>query len=355
MATWSVTPSVPHTGNTFNFPENTGTTNKNYTITYVDDDGCSVSTTYTVPANAACQSTCEIVLTSKDGDFPCDEGEYSSWWFGYEIYTTVGGVRTKTDEGDDYGDVILEDNCDGSDRTIYYGSAEIAIDLSIIDDNPNCTVSGTFTQEGGSPSQKIITGCSQITFSDASHFNNEVESYVYNGNNGYVTFDYIHPVFENTWAAVKSSEVTPFVNFIMPYYGGGDITKDSSYYVDCLCCQDPQPSTTGGTSGGSDSNSAWIQMYGLNRINWSLELFEGTRSTFRRTDSNINSVTLEYDAGNSQGFAYMDATCNYNQTIQTPVGLGMVISFEIYKNQTTQTGETIKCDFEVYIDLRTYQ
>ncbi len=355
MATWSVTPSVPHTGNTFNFPENTGTTSKNYTITYVDDNNCSVSTTYTVPANAACQSTCEIVLTSKDGDFPCDEGEYSGWWFGYEIYTTVGGVRTKTDEGDDYGDVILEDNCDGSDRTIYYGSAEITIDLSIIDDNPNCTVSGTFTQEGGSPSQKIITGCSQITFSDSNNFNNKVESYRYNGHNGSIIFDSIHPVFEGTWAAVKSSEVIPFANFIKPYHGGGYTHDYSNYYADCLCCQNPQPSVTGGTSGGSDSNSSWIQMYALEKLNWGLELVEGTKSTFRRTDSQISSVTLEFDAENTQALLYLDDACNANQSVQTPVGIGMTVSFEIYKNQTTQTGETIRCDFEVYIDLRTRQ
>ncbi len=48
MATWSSTPSVPHTGGTFDFPENTGTKPKVYTIIYTDDNGHTVSTTHTV-------------------------------------------------------------------------------------------------------------------------------------------------------------------------------------------------------------------------------------------------------------------------------------------------------------------
>ena len=49
MATWNSTPSVPHTGGTFNFPQNTTNNDIVYTIRYTDDNGCTASTTYTVP------------------------------------------------------------------------------------------------------------------------------------------------------------------------------------------------------------------------------------------------------------------------------------------------------------------
>lgn len=49
MATWNSTPSVPHTGGTFNFPQNTTNNDIVYTISYTDDNGCTASTTYLVP------------------------------------------------------------------------------------------------------------------------------------------------------------------------------------------------------------------------------------------------------------------------------------------------------------------
>lgn len=50
MATWNSTPSVPHTGGTFNFPQNTTDNDIVYTIEYTDDNGCTTSTTYLVPS-----------------------------------------------------------------------------------------------------------------------------------------------------------------------------------------------------------------------------------------------------------------------------------------------------------------
>lgn len=50
MATWNSTPSVPHTGGTFNFPQNTTNNDIVYTISYTDDNGCTASTTYLVPS-----------------------------------------------------------------------------------------------------------------------------------------------------------------------------------------------------------------------------------------------------------------------------------------------------------------
>lgn len=49
MATWNSTPDVPHTGGTFNFPQNTTNNDIVYTISYTDDNGCTASTTYLVP------------------------------------------------------------------------------------------------------------------------------------------------------------------------------------------------------------------------------------------------------------------------------------------------------------------
>ena len=50
MATWNSTPDVPHTGGTFNFPQNTTNDDIVYTISYTDDNGCTASTTYLVPS-----------------------------------------------------------------------------------------------------------------------------------------------------------------------------------------------------------------------------------------------------------------------------------------------------------------
>lgn len=50
MATWNSTPDVPHTGGTFNFPQNTTNNDIVYTINYTDDNGCTASTTYLVPS-----------------------------------------------------------------------------------------------------------------------------------------------------------------------------------------------------------------------------------------------------------------------------------------------------------------
>lgn len=50
MATWNSTPSVPHTGGTFSFPQNTTSNDIVYTIKYTDDNGCTASKTYLVPS-----------------------------------------------------------------------------------------------------------------------------------------------------------------------------------------------------------------------------------------------------------------------------------------------------------------
>ena len=61
MATWKVSPDIDgvlvswtNPGEIY-FPKNTGTTDIEYTITYIDDNGCSGQTKYAVPSGSACQ------------------------------------------------------------------------------------------------------------------------------------------------------------------------------------------------------------------------------------------------------------------------------------------------------------
>lgn len=58
MATWSISPNdggASITNGVATFPKNTGTTNIEYTITYIDDNGCSGETKYTIPSGSTCQ------------------------------------------------------------------------------------------------------------------------------------------------------------------------------------------------------------------------------------------------------------------------------------------------------------
>ena len=355
MERWSINPgdaSISNNG-VASFPANTGTTDKVYTVTYTDDEGCTASTTYTVPA---CEPvvTCELKLSSSDGSFPCAAGDYP-WIFGYELYTVTNGVRRKTEEGTQEGTLtIIEDNCNGIERTLSYGEASFAIDLDIIEEHSDCTVTGSFRQDGGTaPTHKIINSCSEVYFADGINFSNRSDMYVYNGRNGSVTFPQIHPVFQGEWAACKSVSVSFSHNSITPEFAGGDTHDESNYYVQCACCMEPQYGVTAGTIGDISSNSASIEAYWLDREHGYMAVVEGTKSTLTRTDSNVNSVTLQYTANGTDN--YMDDACNWQQSIQTSVGLDAIIEFEIYKDQTTGSGDTLRCSFEVYIDLRTHQ
>lgn len=357
MAKWSISPndsaSITSEG-VATFQANSGTTDKEYIITYTDDNGCSCSTTYTIPPREII-TTCELVLSSLDGPFPCSARTYENWIFGYEVYTITDGDREMIDEGTQEGTLIInEDNCDGIERTLSYGDASFAIDLDILDEHQGCTVTGEFTQEGGAaPAHKIINSCSEVSFADGANFNNANGSYVYNGHNGSITFPQIHPVFQGEWATCKSVGVSFSYNAITPEFNGGDPHDFANYQVMCLCCMEPQVGTTAGTIGEESSNSASIEAYALDKLNWYLDTVDGTKSTLTRTDSNINSVTLQYTANGTS--MYLDDACNSQQDVQTPVGLDAIIEFEIYKDQTTGTGDTLKCSFEVYIDLKNSQ
>ena len=64
MATWNSTPDVPHTGGTFNFPQNNTDNDIVYTIEYTDDNGCTASTTYLVPSCEGETCTCSQINVS---------------------------------------------------------------------------------------------------------------------------------------------------------------------------------------------------------------------------------------------------------------------------------------------------
>lgn len=64
MARWSITPgdaSISNNG-VASFPANTGAADKVYTVTYTDDEGCTASTTYTVPSGSDCQCNCDDLI-----------------------------------------------------------------------------------------------------------------------------------------------------------------------------------------------------------------------------------------------------------------------------------------------------
>ena len=97
MATWSISPTDATINNNgeATFPENTGTTNKDYTITYVDDNGCSVSTTYTVPSGSTC-IPCRVRYTAagypEDCTFTCN-GQTKVEPYGYfDLPSGSGGA-----------------------------------------------------------------------------------------------------------------------------------------------------------------------------------------------------------------------------------------------------------------------
>lgn len=83
MATWSISPtsggaSITN-GGVATLPKNSGATDIEYTITYIDDNGCSGATTYKVPSGSTCQGggSCNPKVTVDDCcvfDFKSDYG-----------------------------------------------------------------------------------------------------------------------------------------------------------------------------------------------------------------------------------------------------------------------------------------
>lgn len=67
MGNWSISPNISHSNNgVFNFPENTGSTDVSYIVTYTNDLNCSKDTTIVVPKK---EPTTPPVLTLPDISF----------------------------------------------------------------------------------------------------------------------------------------------------------------------------------------------------------------------------------------------------------------------------------------------
>jgi hypothetical protein len=91
MEKWNVSPNdgVSGSGPEFTFPQNTSNVNKEYTVTYTSDEGCTASLIYVVEK---CEPQCQSAFTatllddsckkitwknSLDGDFTCTSEEYT--------------------------------------------------------------------------------------------------------------------------------------------------------------------------------------------------------------------------------------------------------------------------------------
>jgi hypothetical protein len=132
MGTWSCSDStVPHTGGTFNFPKNEGTTEKEYYIYYTDDNGCSGSTKYTVGTGCTpCQSA--FTYTTVSGCLDWARHEVSS----NDIVSAETESYTITGESKD---------CNGNYKEVTFSCAE----------GPNTLWTADITHTGTSYTAKV--------------------------------------------------------------------------------------------------------------------------------------------------------------------------------------------------------
>ena len=131
MGTWSCSDStVPHTGGTFNFPKNTGTTEKEYYIYYTDDNGCSGSTKYTVGTGCTpCQSAFTYTTVSGCLD-----------WARYEVNNGIVSAETKS-----YTITGESKDCNGNYKEVTFSCAE----------GPNTLWTADITHTGTSYTAKV--------------------------------------------------------------------------------------------------------------------------------------------------------------------------------------------------------
>ena len=132
MGTWSCSDStVPHTGGTFNFPKNTGTTEKEYYIYYTDDNGCSGSTKYTV--GTGCTPTCQSAFTYSTVSGCLD-------WARYEVINGIVSAETKS-----YTITGESKDCNGNYKEVTFSCAE----------GPNTLWTADITHTGTSYTAKV--------------------------------------------------------------------------------------------------------------------------------------------------------------------------------------------------------
>ena len=132
MGTWSCSDStVPHTGGTFNFPKNTGTTEKEYYIYYTDDNGCSGSTKYTV--GTGCTPTCQSAFTYTTVSGCLD-------WARYDVNNGIVSAETES-----YTITGESKDCNGNYKEVTFSCAE----------GPNTLWTADITHTGTSYTAKV--------------------------------------------------------------------------------------------------------------------------------------------------------------------------------------------------------
>lgn len=148
MAEWSI---IPNDGASINsegvatFQPNSGTTDREYTITYTDDNGCTGSTRYIVSACTGCQCTCE--------DLIFDNSQIS---FGYNEATREIPVSGSC------GELTFQKNADwinvsyANDRIIITANENAETDnreavISVLQDGTECSDKKISIEQQGKP------------------------------------------------------------------------------------------------------------------------------------------------------------------------------------------------------------
>jgi hypothetical protein len=357
---WSISPndtaSINETTGVASFSENTEATDKKYTVTYTDEYGCSNSLEYTVPKPS---STCELIVSSAESPdtiFPCEGGEVSGWACYYEVITTTAGVTSKTAEGSAIATFTVGGNCDGTEREldIEQSTTSSLIIGELVDDGTdilleysNCAVSGKFKQEG--KPDVIIKNCDEITWEASGMYgpaSYTSTSKIYNRVSN-DTFS-AHITYNGEWVYCKSSSVAFYVNGFTPHQD-----SQGNWVVVCDCCREPQ-SCTAGTSGDVTENGAYLVRAVVDKSGGIEAVIPDTSDNaslvLDTAETRDNFVQLNLSATTDR---FVDSCCNILSPgeIPTAVGVGAIITFEFYKNQTKKSGSTMTCTFDVYYSL----
>lgn len=354
---WSISPndtaSINETTGVASFSENTEATDKKYTVTYTDEYGCSNSLEYTVPKAS---STCELIVSSAESPdtiFPCDGGEITGWACYYEVITTTAGVTSKTAEGSAIATFTVGGNCDGTEREldIEQSSASSLIIDELDDDGTdilmeysNCAVSGKFKQEGKPDVDVIIRGCDELTWYANGDTSSNSRTYNHIAPSG--TF-LVYPKYNGNNIYCIESNVEFYTNGYTAFQDA-----QGNWVTECVCCSEPQP-CIGAFSGYTSSTEAYLTETVLQGSTF-VTGFHNASLNLDSSQSSYNQVTLNYSTTSPDG-KLIDDVCNVLHPGEplTPVGIGCLISFTFYKNQTKQSGETLTCLFDVYYNLAT--
>jgi len=353
----------------YDFPENESSEDEKYEVKYVSQDGCTATTEVTVKS---CETppptpvvTCRLYVdvTSEDeGYISCEAGSYDLP-FEYSAFTSTDGVEVLTESGEGNGTVVVGsggENCSSEDdryinitnidnpdivltSIIPYGGGK-----NILDKYSDCEINDCYIiQSGGGSDPNIIKSCNDITFK-SDIFYNAQGVYVWDGTGSIrkeKNFGNIQPMFRGNVCECEGDAKLEFViNCTNPYYG-----EDGNWWINCDCYETPGPQQgcQKGTSGTTTETGAEIFGVGIQGTTLVKETGECYLAAYNITP---NSVGLYY-GDNRNGMVFNNCCPPKTATCEDKVGISLTMEFNIYKNQETKTGETIKCRFEIYADL----